>query len=205
MDAESVNQIVKAITSLHDGRTWKPETVVAAVAALAAAGAAIVTLILGKRQIALAQTVAKQQVESAQEVAQKQTEAALEAAKLQIKSAQQIAQEQIESAQAVARLNLAAPMRKEWANELRGKLASFLAHCFSVYKHPETTENDTLTVATLSFEVSLMLDPMENVHRGLTAELQKLTEAAGLRPRGPEVFEEATQRVRAMAHFVLKG
>jgi len=72
VDPESVNQIVKAITSLHDGRTWKPETVAAVIAAVAATGAAIVTLFLGKRQIESAQTVAKQQIESAQTVARQQ-------------------------------------------------------------------------------------------------------------------------------------
>jgi hypothetical protein len=216
VDPESVNQIVKAITSLHDGRTWKPETVAAVIAALAATGAATVTFILGRRQIAAAKETAEKQIaaahaaaqlqiESAQIVAKQQVDAALETAKLQSKSAQEIAQQQIESAQSVARLTLAVPARQAWETQFRGKLASFLARSFDTYLHPDAPEQDTLTVATLSFEVSLMLDPSENVHRGLNEELSKLSSAATLKPRDPKAFKEATERVRAMAHFVLKG
>ena len=102
MDPEAVNQIVKAITSLHDGRTWRPETIVTAFAAVVAACAAIVTYKLGKRQIDAAKANAEIQTASAQKIAEDQIKAAEENARRQVKAAQDTADLQIASAQAVA-------------------------------------------------------------------------------------------------------
>jgi hypothetical protein len=181
MDAESVNQIVKAITSLHDGRTWKPETIFSAVAALAAAGAATVAFFLGRSQIKSAQKIAQQQIDAAERNAQRQIDSAQAAAKHQAQSAMAIAQEQIESAHSVARLNLATTMRQAWAALLRGKLASFLAACFAVYQGEDG--GTTLAIATLSYELSLILDPTENTHRALTEALNKLMRASTAAPK----------------------
>jgi hypothetical protein len=87
----------------------KPETIStiaafgSAAAAIAAAGTALISYSLGKRQILAAKEVAQRQIESAQAVAQRQ----------------------VESAQAVARMQLIMPMREAWIGQLRTKL-SFL-------------------------------------------------------------------------------
>jgi hypothetical protein len=129
VDPESVNQIVKAITSLHDGRTWKPETVAAVIAAAAATGAAFVTLFLGKRQIAAAREVAKLQIEAAQTAAQRQ-----------IDSAQTVAKQQVESAQAVAHKQLIMPMREAWIDKLREKLSFHMGVCTQLVAYAADTD-----------------------------------------------------------------
>ncbi len=89
MDPEALKQIVKAITSLHDGRTWKPETAVALLATLVAASAAVVTFLLGKRQI--------------------------------------------DSAQEIARMSVLTPMRQEWVDQVRMKIARHMSGCVEAF------------------------------------------------------------------------
>ena len=228
MDPESVNQIVKAITSLHDGRTWKPETVVSAVAALAATSAATVTFILGKRQIlsaqsiaqqhiASAQTVAKQQMESAQAIAREQAEAARAAAESQIDaaqavaqkqigSAQIVAQKQIESAQSVARQQLVMPMREAWIGQLRDKLATVMATCSLVFRDlEEETKEVVIRVGALRHEISLMTNPDEPEHILLDRAISELVNASATKPRDEGRYTNADHSMRRLAQKILQS
>jgi hypothetical protein len=193
VEPEAVNAIVKAIMSTHDGRTWKPETVVAAFAALAAAGAAIVTFILGKRQIASAQRIAQQQIESAEKGAQRQ-----------IASAQAVAQQQIESAQSVARTQLIMPMREAWIEKLREKIARYIATCTKIVVDARTSE-DTDELLVIRGEILLMLNHREGEQAALFSALHALLGAARARPRNDGRFEQATKQVTRLAHDILRS
>ena len=205
MDPEAVTQIVKAITSLHDGRTWKPETFVSALAALAAAGAAIVTFILGKRQIASAQRIAQQQIDAARETAQKQIAAAHAAAQLQIESAQAVAKQQSESAQTVARQQLVMPMREEWIGKLREKLGALMGAYVDGYfgRYPFSPENIQRLTATQT-EIGLMLNLEAPDHLALNSAIQLLHDAFTTKsPDGD--FRQAVQRTVACSRTVLRS
>jgi hypothetical protein len=198
VDPESVNQIVKAIMSTHDGRTWKPETVAAVIAAVAATGAAIVTFTLGKRQMVSAQRIAQQQIDAAKDTAQRQ-----------IESAQAVAKLQIESAQEVARLTMIAPMREKWIGKLRDKIGELMSRCAIVFFNLEPVEQHNPRIAALRHEIALMLNPAEREHALLDGALADLVVAAGRAPpstqEGANLYTQRETAVRQFARLILKS
>ncbi len=207
MDAEAVNQIVKAITSLHDGRTWKPETVAAVIAAIAATGAATVTFILGKRQITSAQKVAQQQIEAAEKNAQRQIQAAKDTADLQIASAQAVAKQQVESAQSVARTQLIMPMREAWIGQLRSKLAEFFAISLDVFVTADERigEVDTSRLSLVHLEAILMLNPEEPSHVELIKTLQEIADTVAGDRLNEDRLAIALAKGKDLSHSILKS
>jgi hypothetical protein len=194
VDPEAVNQIVKAIASTHDGRTWKPETVAAVIAAFAAAAAATVTFFLGRGQIASAQRIAQQQIDAARDTAQKQIDAA-----------HLSAQRQIESAQLISHKQLVMPMREAWIGQLRRRIAKYLEACFRVRgQHYDLEMIKVLGVGRE--EIELMLNPNEEKHRELIEALSSLLLAAGNR-EAPDMdsISLAENKVREVAKVVLKS
>ena len=181
MDPEAVNQIVKAITSLHDGRTWKPETVAAVIAAVAATSAAIVTFILGKRQMVSAQLIAQQQIDAAHLAAQLQ----------------------IESAQTVARQQLTTPMREAWIGQLRDKLSEFMATNLLLWFGVGSSDVQLTKITTLRYEISYMLNPFENDQRLLGNAIDELLKAN--RKKDRQRYSAASGAIHNLACLILRS
>ena len=204
MDPESVNQIVKAIMSLHDGRTLKPEAIVSAFAALVAASAAVVTYKLGKTQIEAARANAETQIASAQKIAQDQIKAAEENARRQIESAQTVAKQQVESAHEVARLNLIMPMREVWIGQLREKLSSYLTRCAMInILKPKEHSADTWGLLSVRYEIGLMLNPDDESHQKLYDAMKKNFDLAADAEMGDPAVGKAVDETTRLAHVVL--
>lgn len=164
--------------------SWEPQNYVAAGAALVAAGTALVTYRQGKHQIAAAKEVAQRQIESAQAVAK----------------------QQIESAQSVARTQLIMPMREAWIGALREKVAFFMATCMATFSGEKVTDTaERFRLLTTRYEILLMLNVLDEMHRLLDRALNDLLRDALAKPKEKEKFENSARTARSAAFIVLRS
>lgn len=180
MDPESVNQIVKAIMSLHDGVTWwKPETVVPAGAALIAAGAVIVTNRQAKRQITAANDTAQKQIDSAQRVATEQL-------------IRPMREEWIRE------------LRKKISSHVSACLERAHDPFVPIEAAMDRAREVIRQLVAIKIDILLMLNPKEEDHTALGSALSKLEDVARKVPVNSSLLAEAGEEAMEVAHRILK-
>jgi hypothetical protein len=117
-----------------------------------------------------------------------------------------ITERQIASAARIADKQVIAPMRQEWINDLRKLLAEVLSASLHYYVagYENRSDADYRRMTDVQQQMELMLNPTEDLHRGLVTAVSVLVAAIEDERKFHE-FPALHQRANELAHLVLKA
>jgi hypothetical protein len=113
----------------------------------------------------------------------------------------QVASDQIELSRRVASKQIVAPMRQAWINNFRAKLAELSGRA-EYLRNTGIKEPNDHTLLQLQEEITLLINPTEEDHKGLVAAIQRMLD--GLEAGNADAFAKARQQTRVLAQTIFK-
>jgi hypothetical protein len=118
-----------------------------------------------------------------------------------------ITKRQLEAAVRIASLQIVAPMRQTWINELRQKLSEFSSSAlhYFVAGFENRTDAEYKRMAALEHEIALMLSPDDQPEHGeLLQAIRKMLAALETASTRSDEFVEAQNKAEDLSRSILK-